>query len=150
MSTIYSEPSIDASYQVSVHLAKWFQRRRFLEIDQSETRIACGGHVSLTYMNEMSNPYRGPSKDASYQVSIHLAMWFHKRRFFRNQPIRNKNGLCRPCLLIDRDEMSNLDRGPSIDDSYQVSVHLVKWFQRRRFFKIGQSETRIACGGHVC
>jgi hypothetical protein len=24
---------------------KQFQRRRFLEIDQSETRIACGGHV---------------------------------------------------------------------------------------------------------
>jgi hypothetical protein len=23
------------------------------------------------------------------------------------------------------------------------------WFQRRRFKKIGQSETRIACGGHV-
>jgi hypothetical protein len=38
-------PSVDASYKVSVHLAKWFQRRRFLEIDQSETRIACGGHV---------------------------------------------------------------------------------------------------------
>jgi hypothetical protein len=42
----YREPSIDASYQVSVHLAKRFQRRRFfLEINQSETRIACGGHV---------------------------------------------------------------------------------------------------------
>jgi hypothetical protein len=27
-------------------LAKWFQRRRFLEIDQSETRIACGGLIS--------------------------------------------------------------------------------------------------------
>jgi hypothetical protein len=38
-------PSIDASYQVSVHLAKRFKRRRFLEIDQSETRIACGSHV---------------------------------------------------------------------------------------------------------
>jgi hypothetical protein len=38
-------PSIDASYQVSVHLAKWFQRRRFLEIDQSETLIACGGRI---------------------------------------------------------------------------------------------------------
>jgi hypothetical protein len=44
MSNIYREPSIDASYQVSDHLAKRFQRR-FLEINQSETRIACGGHV---------------------------------------------------------------------------------------------------------
>jgi hypothetical protein len=37
--------SIDASYQVLDHLAMWFQRRRFLEINQSETRIACGGRV---------------------------------------------------------------------------------------------------------
>jgi hypothetical protein len=51
---------------------------------------------------------------------------------------------------MDRDEISNLYRGPSIDASYQVSVHLAKRFQRRRFLKIGQSETRIACGGHVC
>jgi hypothetical protein len=27
-------------------------------------------------------------------------------------------------LLTDRDEMSNLSKGPSIDASYQVSVHL--------------------------
>jgi hypothetical protein len=51
---------------------------------------------------------------------------------------------------MDRDEMSNLYRGPSRDAPYQVSVHLAQWFQKRRFFKIGQSETRIACGGHVC
>jgi hypothetical protein len=31
-------------------------------------------------------------------------------------------------LLTDRDEMSNLYRGPSIDGSYQVSVHLVEGF----------------------
>jgi hypothetical protein len=53
------------------------------------------------------NLYRGPSKDASYQVSIHLAKQFQRRRFFRNQPIRNKNGLWWPCLLTDGDEMSN-------------------------------------------
>jgi hypothetical protein len=47
MSIVYREPSIDASYQVSVHLTKWFQSRRFLEIDQSETRIACGGRSSI-------------------------------------------------------------------------------------------------------
>jgi hypothetical protein len=46
MSNLYRGSSIDASYQVSVHLAKHFQKRRFLEIDQSETRIACGSHVS--------------------------------------------------------------------------------------------------------
>jgi hypothetical protein len=39
-----TEPSIDASHQVSVHLAKQFQRGRFLEIDKSETTIACGSH----------------------------------------------------------------------------------------------------------
>jgi len=36
--------SIDTSYQVLVHLVKQFQRR-FLEIDQPETKIGCGGHV---------------------------------------------------------------------------------------------------------
>jgi hypothetical protein len=44
MSNLYKGPSIDASYKVSDRLAKRFQRR-FLEIDQSETRIACGRHV---------------------------------------------------------------------------------------------------------
>jgi hypothetical protein len=39
------EPSIGASHQVSVHLAKQFQRRRFLEINQPETRIAYGSHA---------------------------------------------------------------------------------------------------------
>ena len=97
--------------------------------------------VNVSELNE--HLYKGPSKDASYQVSVHLAKRF-QRRFFRNQPIRNKNCLWRPCLLTDRDKISNLYRGPSIDASYQVSVHLAKRFQRRRFKKIGQSETRIA------
>jgi hypothetical protein len=50
-------------------------------------------------------------------------------------------------LLTDREEMS-IHRGPSIDASYQISVHLAKRFQRRSL-EIGQSETRISCGGHV-
>jgi hypothetical protein len=49
---------------------------------------------------------------------------------FKNQPIRNKSRLWRSCLLMDRDEKSNLYRGPSIDASYQVSVYLAKRFQR--------------------
>jgi hypothetical protein len=34
------------------------------------------------------------------------------------------NCLWRSCLLSDRDEMSNRYRGPSIDASYEVSIHL--------------------------
>ena len=52
-----------------------------------------------------------------------------------------------PCLLTDRDEMSNLHRGHSIDDSYQVSVAAMFANRSGRIEK--QSETRIACGGHV-
>jgi hypothetical protein len=33
---------------------------------------------------------------------------------------------------MDRDKMINLYKGPSIDASYQVSVHLAEGFQRRR------------------
>ena len=54
--------------------------------------------------------YRGPPIDASYQVSVHLAKRFQRRRFFRNQPINNKNCLWRPCLLTNRDEMNNGNR----------------------------------------
>ena len=68
--------------------------------------------------DEMSNLYRGPPIDASYQVSVHLAKWFQRRRFFRNRAIRNKNCLWRPRLLTDQDEMSNRNRGLSIDASY--------------------------------
>ena len=38
-----------------------------------------------------------------------------EEKIFRNRPIRNKNCLWRPCLLMDRDKISNLQRGPSID-----------------------------------
>jgi hypothetical protein len=41
--------------------------------------------------------------------------------FFRNRPIRNKVRLWWPCLLTDQIEMSNLNRGTSIDASYYAS-----------------------------
>jgi hypothetical protein len=66
---------------------------------------------------------------------------------FRNQPNRNNNCLWQPCLLTDRDEISNLYRAPSIDASYQVSVQLAKYFQGRRFLEINQSETRWFVNG---
>ena len=104
--------------------------------------------MSLTFHSALRKLNTQPSihVDASYQFSVHLARQFQRRRFFWYRPIRNKNCLWWPCLLTDRDEMSNLHRGHSIDASCHVLVNLAKRFQRR-FYKIGQSKTRIACGG---
>jgi hypothetical protein len=49
--------------------------------------------------------------------------------------IRNKNVLWQPCLLTDRDEMSNLYQGPSIDASYQVRFIWPSGFGGEDFFK---------------
>jgi hypothetical protein len=135
MSNLYREPSIDASYQVSYHLAKRFQRKSCFRNRTIRNKNCLWRPYLLTDQNGMSNSHRGPSIDASYHVSVHLAKLFQSRRFFRNRPIRNKNCLWWPCLLMDQDKMSNLYRGSSIDVSYQISVHLWKWFQRRRFFR---------------
>jgi hypothetical protein len=87
--------------------------------------------------------------DASYQISVHLAMQFHRRRIFRYRPIRNKNCLWWPCLLTDRDEMSILHRGHSIDASCHVLVNLVKRFQSRIFKKMANQKQELPVEGHV-
>ena len=55
-----------------------------------------------------------------------------EEKIFKNLQIRKKICLWRPCLLMVRDKISNLQRGPTIDASYQVSLHLAEGFQRRR------------------
>ena len=82
-----------------LYLVKWFQRRRFLEIDQPETRLV---YDSMGVM-------------------------------FVNRSVQNEH----------------IYREPSIDASYQVSVHMVKMFQVKRFLEINQSEIRIAYGVNV-
>ena len=127
MSNLYSGPYIDASYQVSF-IWQSSLMTRFLEIDQSETRTACGGHVCIWIGTKLAIftedlPQMLPAK---FRI-----IWPNS---FKNQPIRNKNRLQQPCLLMNRDILSNHYRGPPIDDTYQVSVCLAKRFQRRRFF----------------
>ena len=132
MSNLHRGHSIDAYYQVSVHLAKRFQRRKIKKNRPIRNKNCLWWPCLLMDWDKMCNLQRGLSIDASNQVMCHLTKQFERRRFFRNQPIRNKNCLWRPCLLIDRDKMSILYRGPSIDASYQVSVHIAEGFQRRR------------------
>jgi hypothetical protein len=102
-------------------------------------------HSALRKLNTDRTFYRCfPSKFGSFGSAV------SEKKIVRNRPIRNKNCLWRTCLSTDRDEMYNLYRRPSIVASYQISVHLAKQFERRRFYKIGQLETRIVCGDHIC
>ena len=118
----------------------------FLEIGQSEAKLPVVA-MFMTDWGEMSNRYRGPSIDASSQVSFHLALQF-QRRFFRNRPIRNKNSLCRPCLLTNRDEMSKIYREPSIDASYQIfsSFGITVSEEKIKMWKVnGRQKTDDGC-----
>ena len=73
-----------------------------------------------------------------------------EQKISRNRSTRYKNCLWWLCLLMDRDKMSNRNREPSIDATYQVSVHLTKRFQRTRCLELDQLEIRIAYGSHIC
>jgi hypothetical protein len=72
----------------------------------------------LTNRDGMSNLYGGPHRCFLSNFGS-LGHAVSEEKIFRNQPIRNKNSLWWPCLLMDRDEMSTLYRGPPIDISSQ-------------------------------
>ena len=124
----------------------------------------------LTDLYQMSNLHRGHSIDDSYQVSV-VVMFvnrtgrneqssqriFHRcflpsfgsfgkavseEKILKNRPIRNNNCLWWPCLVMDQNKICTLQRGPSIDASYQVSVHLAEGFQRRRLKCEKQTDDR--------
>ena len=112
MSSLYGGPSIDTSYQVSVHLAKKFQRRDFQKLTNQKQELPVAAmFVNGSGLNEQSL-YRTfhscflPSFDSFGQA-------VPEEKISKNRPIRNKNCLWQSCLLIDQKEMSNLYRGPS-------------------------------------
>jgi hypothetical protein len=94
--------------------------------------------VSLTFHSALRKLNTEPSIGASHQISVHSGKAVSEKKIFRYLPIRNKNCLWQPCLLMDRDKMSNLYRGPSIDASYQVSYHLAKRLQGKAVLEIDQ------------
>jgi hypothetical protein len=121
--------------------------RDFLEINQSEKRIACGGHVAATgdscfwladflyssplkLLGQMNRNLVGSIYGWSSIKSAHFVPIYWQTRcflpsfrsfgqavseenIFSNRTIRNKNCLWRPCLSMDRDEMSKFFPDPS-------------------------------------
>jgi hypothetical protein len=65
--------------------------------------------VSLTFHSDLRKLNTEPSihVDASYQVSVHMAKQFQRRRFIRNRPMRNKNCMWWPANRLGRNEHSS-------------------------------------------
>jgi hypothetical protein len=80
---------------------------RFLKIFYSETTWPNGPKPGLWKVlygkdwDKMSSISTELSIDASYQVSVHSSKAVSEDMNFRNRPIRNKNCLWQPYLLMD-------------------------------------------------
>jgi hypothetical protein len=67
----------------------------------------------------------------------HICFWNYRLQTVvfckKSWSIRKIYCLWRPCLLTDWEQISKLYRELSIDAEYPVSIHLNKWFKKRRF-----------------
>ena len=115
-------------------MTKQFQMRRLFQYQPIRNQNGPWRPCLLKYQVELKKFNKWPLIDASCQISVHLAIQFHKR-IFLNQPIRDQNSLWRPCQLTAQDEMRKFFRGPVIDASCQISVHLSQQCQRKRYFQ---------------
>ena len=78
-----------------------FRGDNFLEINQSETTIACGGHVCKRIGTKLAVFIEDLPRMLPTKFRFIWPGSYRGEDFFRNQPIRNKNCLWRPCLLTD-------------------------------------------------
>ena len=105
-----------------------FRGEDFFKISQSEKRINLGGHVCWPNGTKRRSLIEDLTQMLPAKVGSILPSSFRGEDFFKQQPIRNKNSPWRPYLLVERNEMEKLYRGPYC----QVWFHLAKLFQRRR------------------
>ena len=80
------------------------------------------------FLPNFSSFGKGVSEEKIFQKSTNQKQEWPVAAMCVNESELNQQSL----LLTDRDKMIKLYKGPSIDASYQVSVHLAEGFQRRR------------------
>ena len=109
-----------------------FERRKTNNYTQS-LEVQWAEPVSLTFHSVLRKLFQNLPQVLCTKFRFIWLLGFRGEDF--SEITRKKNCLWWPCLLTDLDEMRNPYRGPSIDVSYQVLVHLAKSFQRKRFFR---------------
>ena len=148
MSNLYRWPSKDASYHVSIHLSKWFQKIIFFRNQPIRNKNCLWRPWLLTDRKLMSNRYKGPHKDASYHVSVHLVKRFRDDFLKINQSETRIACGGHVCARIGTKWALFIKGLPWMLPTKFRSI----WpsgFRGDDFLEIDQSETRIACGGHV-
>ena len=145
-----TEPSIGASHQISVHLAKQFQRRRFLEINQPETRIACDSHVCYQIGMQLAIfiedlPQMLPTmfrfiwysglRGEDFQKSTNQKQELPVVAMFVSESGRNEQSLQRTFHTCFLPNFTSFGKAVSKENI---------------FLEINQSEKRMARGGNVC
>jgi hypothetical protein len=110
---------------------------------------------SIYGWDDMSNLYRGPTIDASYQVSVHLAEGFQRRRLkcekltnewvvlyklcsFRPNPLTNMATTGNSCFRL-----ADLKKSSPLKSLGQMNLNLVWSIYGRFSIKMGVSEEKI-------
>ena len=127
-----------------------FSGEDFLEINQSETRIACGGHFCkqirtrlAIYIEEL--PQMLPSK-----FRFNLLSSFREESFQKST--NQKQELPVAAMFVNRSGQNEQGFLENLPQMLPTKFRFI-WpigFRGKDFLEIDQSDTRIACGGHVC
>ena len=129
MSNLYRGHSIDASYQISVHFAKRFQRRRFQKLTNQKQELPATAMFLTNH--EMSNLDSFLPNFNSFEKVV------AEEKIFRNQPINQKQELPVAAMFVNGLELNeqSLQRTfqgcflPSFD-SFSQAVSEKKIFQK--------------------
>ena len=148
ISNLYRGASIDASYKVSVLLDKRFQRM-FLELDQSEIHIACGGNVYERIGWKCTIIIEGLPQMFSTKFLFIWANGYKRRTFLEIDQSENKIHVVTMVIIGSDQNIQSLQRIfgrfflPNFGSFGQAGS------DDKIFFQIDQSVTIIPCGGHV-
>ena len=105
---------------ITWHFAKRFLRRRLFYVLANQKQKSSQSDCFLSDQDKMRKLHKWSSIDAQYQILIHLAKWFQRRRFLMYHQISKKNCPWLSLFSSDCGYMRKLYKGLSIP----ILIHL--------------------------